>query len=274
VKHAHAENDPRREEHRPVESHGLRENERFYREIVEAAQEGIWVVNEREETTFVNQRLATMLGYTIEEMIGQPMSAFFVADAQSGEHGERRMRRKDGSSFWALLETRNILNRDGEYRGMRASVTDATMRHSVEAQLHDRESQLMQAQRTVGTLGHLAATAAYEFDMLLRAVQPYADVLERTASDPSVRAAAARIADAVSRGRKLVDELAAESQHIGGDADRQEPSDDPLARLHAEFDRELAVLRSPTAADELRAIFASTPEEMAKAANAATSKDK
>jgi prevent-host-death family protein len=46
-------------------------------------------------------------------------------------------------------------------------------------------------------------------------------------------------------------------------------ANDPLARLRAQFDRELAPLREPGAGDKLRAIFAMSPEEMAKAANAA-----
>jgi prevent-host-death family protein len=44
---------------------------------------------------------------------------------------------------------------------------------------------------------------------------------------------------------------------------------DPLAALRAEFDRELAVLQQPGASEKLRKIFASTPAEIADAANAA-----
>jgi two-component system cell cycle sensor histidine kinase/response regulator CckA len=181
--------------------------EQFYREIVETAQEGVWVLNDREETTFVNQRLATMLGYTIEEMIGQPMSQFFVSNAESGEHGERRLQRKDGSSFWALVDTRRIVNREGEYRGMRASVVDVTARRSVEEQLHYRESQLQHAQETVSSLGRLAAAVAHEFNNLLTSVQPYADVIARGSTDPKIRTAAAQITDAVARGRKIALEI-------------------------------------------------------------------
>jgi hypothetical protein len=42
---------------------------------------------------------------------------------------------------------------------------------------------------------------------------------------------------------------------------------DPLAGLRAEFDRELAALRQPNAPKKLRKIFASTPADIAKAAN-------
>jgi hypothetical protein len=53
---------------------------------------------------------------------------------------------------------------------------------------------------------------------------------------------------------------------------RVDPESDPLTPLRDEFDRELAVPRSSAAADRLRAAFASTPDELAKAANAATPK--
>jgi len=45
---------------------------------------------------------------------------------------------------------------------------------------------------------------------------------------------------------------------------------DPLKQLRAEFDRELATLRDAGAAEKLRAVFASTPEEIASAANTAS----
>ncbi len=209
MKHAHDGDDEPLEERRTAEP-GRRttDYEHVYREIVETAQEGVWVLNDREETTFVNQRLATMLGYSIEEMIGQPMSQFFVGNAESGEHGERRLLRKDGSSFWAEVETRRIVNREGEYRGLRASVVDVTAQRSVEEQLHYRESQLQHARATVSALERLAAAAAHEFNNLFTGMQPYADIIGRAVTDMKVRAAAAQITDAVSRGRKIAQEIA------------------------------------------------------------------
>jgi len=43
---------------------------------------------------------------------------------------------------------------------------------------------------------------------------------------------------------------------------------DPLTTLRAEFDRELGVLRDVTTSSKLRRVFASTPAQLAKAANA------
>jgi hypothetical protein len=47
---------------------------------------------------------------------------------------------------------------------------------------------------------------------------------------------------------------------------------DALDALRAEFDRELAVLQRPDAAQRLQEIFDSTPAEIAEAANAARRK--
>jgi len=44
---------------------------------------------------------------------------------------------------------------------------------------------------------------------------------------------------------------------------------DPLAALRAEFEGELAALRQQNTSKKLRKVFASTPAEIAKAANAA-----
>jgi len=47
------------------------------------------------------------------------------------------------------------------------------------------------------------------------------------------------------------------------------PMSDPLDALRGEFDRELAILQSPGASEKLLKVIASTPAEIAEAANAA-----
>ena len=53
----------------------------------------------------------------------------------------------------------------------------------------------------------------------------------------------------------------------------QAAANDPLARIRADLDRKLAWLREPGAAAELDAIFHSTPEEIAAAANALAARE-
>src|SRR5205085_10755073 len=54
----------------------LRTSERRYRTIVETSQEGIWTVDTENKTNFVNRRMAEMLGYGVEDMIGQSVFVF------------------------------------------------------------------------------------------------------------------------------------------------------------------------------------------------------
>ena len=61
----------------------IRNSEERYRQIVETAAEGIWTVDRHGITTFVNARIAQLLGYQIDELMGQ--SAFdFVFEQIEG----------------------------------------------------------------------------------------------------------------------------------------------------------------------------------------------
>jgi prevent-host-death family protein len=49
---------------------------------------------------------------------------------------------------------------------------------------------------------------------------------------------------------------------------KQAKENDPMAKIRADLDRELAWLKEPGAGDKLRAVFNLTPEEIAQAVNA------
>ena len=131
----------------------VRRSEARYRTIVETAQEGIWQIDADDRTTFVNQRMADMLGYTVAEMLGQPLFAFVAEDgqaaAQAGLERRRRgeasqvdvaYRRKDGAVLWARLAANPLRGVDGQYAGALAMVADITERRQAEAALvHERD---------------------------------------------------------------------------------------------------------------------------------------
>ena len=54
----------------------LRESEEKYRTIVETAQEGVWMIDSADKTSYVNRRLAEMLGYKPWEMLGAHLFDF------------------------------------------------------------------------------------------------------------------------------------------------------------------------------------------------------
>jgi diguanylate cyclase (GGDEF)-like protein/PAS domain S-box-containing protein len=133
------------ERHRAEEA--LRASEERYRQIVETAFEGVWVIDGNNLTTFLNRRMAEMLGYAPEEMLGKPVLDFMDPDAQAAFAANRDSRqqarqpehefpfiRKDGSELWVLLESSPDLDAAGNYRGSLAMVTDVTeRRHAEEA---------------------------------------------------------------------------------------------------------------------------------------------
>jgi len=131
----------------------VRRSETRYRTIVETAQEGVWQVDADDRTTFVNQRMADMLGYTVAEMLGQPLFAFVTEGGQAVVQAslERRRRgeasqldvayrRKDGAVLWARLAANPLRGVDGQYAGALAMVADITERKQAEAALvHERD---------------------------------------------------------------------------------------------------------------------------------------
>jgi len=86
----------------------LRESEERFRQLAEAAVEGI-AFTEKEIFVDGNERLAAMLGYKLEEMIGRPVSDFVAPDSRGivlGHINERYegpyehfVQRKNGSIF-------------------------------------------------------------------------------------------------------------------------------------------------------------------------------
>jgi two-component system sensor histidine kinase/response regulator len=117
----------------------LRESERRYRQIVETLQEGVWLLDREGNTTYVNPRMAAMLGYTVDEMLGHPLSCFMdeqdtaLASRYLGrraqgvsEQHEFEFRHKDGRRVYTLLETAPLTDEKGNYSGAIAGVIDIT----------------------------------------------------------------------------------------------------------------------------------------------------
>ena len=144
----------------------LRASEVRYRTIVETAQEGIWQIDANNHTTFVNQMMADMLGYTTKEMLGRPQSDFMddagrTINARNIEHhrqgiAERhdfKFRRKDGRQVDALLNTVPLMDKNGQYAGAFTMATDITQR----IQTEQRILQLNRLLRTTSEVNQLMA---------------------------------------------------------------------------------------------------------------------
>ncbi|MGB3266862.1 MAG: PAS domain S-box protein [Microcoleus sp.] len=138
---------------RQLAEESLRESEEKYRCIVETAEEGIWILDADGNTTFVNQKMADMLGCTAEEMLGQSLFSFMDAEgiAIARSHLNRRNQgireqhdfkflRRDGSDLWAIVSSNPLADKEGRYVGALAMVADITDRKQTEAALQQSEA--------------------------------------------------------------------------------------------------------------------------------------
>ncbi|MGD0153123.1 MAG: PAS domain S-box protein [Thermacetogeniaceae bacterium] len=131
----------------------LRESQERYHLIVETANEGVWQYDEERRITFVNQKMAEMLGYSIEEMMGQSLLSFvheewrkaleanIILRSRRERRGqiEYRYLRKDGTDLWAIVNAFPIFRDDGSYAGAIGLHIDITERKQAEKELRESE---------------------------------------------------------------------------------------------------------------------------------------
>ncbi|HEY0005591.1 MAG TPA: PAS domain S-box protein [Pyrinomonadaceae bacterium] len=126
----------------------LRTSENRYRRIVETAREGIWMIDEEARTNYVNQRMAEMLGYTVDDMLGRHVSDFMDEAATRetlqnferrkqgvSEQYERLLKHRDGTELWVLIATNPIYGPNGEFVGSLGMITNITERKQAEEDL-------------------------------------------------------------------------------------------------------------------------------------------
>lgn len=133
----------------------LADSEAAYRNIVEAANEGIWVIDRAGMTTFVNARMASMLGYTVEQFNGRSMYDFMddasrieaEMNLQRRSEGiddihDFRFQHKDGSNRWFIIATKVLTTASGDFNGALGMLTDITARKSAEQALAAAQQEL------------------------------------------------------------------------------------------------------------------------------------
>jgi PAS domain S-box-containing protein len=115
--------------------------------LIATAHEGIWTLDAGGRTTFVNTRMAEMLGYTVEEMLGKSFYDFMDAEQREqaaynlvrrlegiAEQHDFQFRRKNGASVWTIVSSNPIRGSDGQIIGALGMVTDITDRKRAEEQ--------------------------------------------------------------------------------------------------------------------------------------------
>ena len=166
----------------------LRESEKKHRQLLETLHEGVWVIDKDACTTFVNPRMAEMLGHTVDEMQGKHLFSFMDESGVeiAKRNLERRIRgikeqhefeflRKDGTRVYTLLETSPITDHDGNYIGAIAGVQDITERKRAEEALRQYTVELEARNEELDAFAH---TVAHDLKDPLATMVCYAEVLE------------------------------------------------------------------------------------------------
>jgi PAS domain S-box-containing protein len=123
-----------------------REGEKRYRRIVELANEGIWTLDAKGRTTFVNRQFAAMLGYEPKEMVRKRAYEFCPEYPHTSLLGigasELRLRRKDGEGVWAKVSTTAIPDEQHGADGLLLMLTDITESKQAEELIRKRSAEL------------------------------------------------------------------------------------------------------------------------------------
>jgi PAS domain S-box-containing protein len=189
-----------------------RELEENFRRIVETAHEGIWTIDEHGQTTFVNSRMAQMLGYTVEEMAsvhlldrlnesGRALVARHVHGPHAGPISSHDVsfQRRDGSELWAAITTSSIHTAGRPHSGTLVMVTDITERKLTESQL--RQSQKMEV------VGQLAGGVAHDFNNILTAMLLNLNYLREVAPSTGPEDIVADLEALTARAARLTSQL-------------------------------------------------------------------
>jgi PAS domain S-box-containing protein len=117
----------------------LQRSEKQYRQLFEAVQEGIWMVDTELRTTFVNDHAAHMIGYEVDDVIDRSVLDFFDPQWQDVLRNGIERRRKgkaetydvvarsrEGRNIYINMHASPIMDEKGKFLGSLALVYDVS----------------------------------------------------------------------------------------------------------------------------------------------------
>ncbi|MFQ5981393.1 MAG: PAS domain S-box protein, partial [Candidatus Heimdallarchaeota archaeon] len=136
------------------------ETETRYRELVENLHEGVLMEDSEGFITFINPRMAKMLGYTRKELLGRHWSGIVPSEVQAKvrEETTKRSHRiesryestllaKDGHTIPVIISAAPLFFASGTFQGVLTVFTDITDRKQAEEALQESEERLKLAQQ-------------------------------------------------------------------------------------------------------------------------------
>lgn len=197
----------------------LRQSEQRFRALSEAALEGI-AVTEKGIVLEVSPRLADMLGYTQDELVGE--SVIKMVAPESRTLVEKNIRnnvqvpyvhfaqRKDGSVL--PVEVHGVFMPWGDSTVRVTAIRNITNRKEAEKKLQDKEHELRQSQK-LEAIGQLAGGIAHDFNNILQVVMGFSALAQKDLStDSNAFKAIEKVLTAGNRGAELAAQILAFSR--------------------------------------------------------------
>ena len=190
--------------------------------ILEAAVNGIITIDESGVIQSVNSAIDRMFGYTKDEILGHRLGVLIPPSdreefnstlSHSLETGDSRIvgatreivgQRKDGTTFPAELGVGEA--RIGDHRIFAGIVRDLTERRRAAEALLETERRARAAE-ALASIGTLTAGLAHEVGGPMNVILGYAQMIENSTSEQTVRERARIIREQVSRISKIIETL-------------------------------------------------------------------
>jgi diguanylate cyclase (GGDEF)-like protein/PAS domain S-box-containing protein len=136
----------------------LQSSEARFRSVVESIGEGLLITDADDIVAYANPRMAELTGYAREEMLGRSAYELLLPPerwpelrdrnrrrrAGFAERYEIRLERRDGSSFWAEINTRPYRDAACEIVGTLRAITDVTAHRRTQRALRESEQRFRQ----------------------------------------------------------------------------------------------------------------------------------
>jgi len=179
-------------EHKKAEE-ALCVSEDKYRSILETSNEGIFIGDTLGIINFANSKMANMLGYSIEELVGTDARSFVdknelkkveekFEERKKGivDKYELKFRRKNGEPLWTLVKASPIYNQNGIITNILSLYTDITKRVNADEKL---KNTMIELERSNKELEQFAYITSHDLREPLRMITSFLQLIERRYKD-------------------------------------------------------------------------------------------
>jgi two-component system sensor kinase FixL len=191
--------------------------------IVESSGDAIVSKNLDGTVTSWNRAAELLLGYSAEEIIGQPVTAIFPSDRVAEEaailekivHGGRVdryktiRRRKDGQLISVSVTVSPIRDAQRTVVGASTIIQDLSEREAQERRIRELQSELTHVQRLT-ELGQVVSALVHEVNQPLTAIGNYVNACRRlltSGKQEQVQSVLTKIGDQTDRARQIVQRI-------------------------------------------------------------------